>query len=55
MEPLLPDRYPNRDFFVADILDAMPKDDMASMEHPEAGYDADIAPMQYSLTPNRHS
>ena len=34
MEPLLPERYPNQDFFVADILDAVPKDDMASMEHP---------------------
>lgn len=32
---LLPDRYPNRDFFVADIFDGVPfKDDMASMEHP---------------------
>jgi plasmid replication initiation protein len=27
-------RYPQRDFFVADILDAAPKDDLASMEHP---------------------
>ena len=36
MEPLLPVRYPNRDFFVCDIFDALPyfKDDMASMEHP---------------------
>ncbi|SDD17508.1 Plasmid replication initiator protein [Cupriavidus sp. YR651] len=31
---LLPDRYTQRDFFVADILDAAPKDDIASMEHP---------------------
>jgi plasmid replication initiation protein len=32
---LLPDRYPNRDFFIADIFDNLPfKDDMASMEHP---------------------
>lgn len=31
---LLPDRHPIRDFFVLDIADAMPKDDMASMEHP---------------------
>jgi len=32
---LLPDRHPNRDFFVADIFDGVPfKDDMASMEHP---------------------
>jgi hypothetical protein len=32
--PLLPDRYPSGDFFVCDILDAAPKGDMASMEHP---------------------
>jgi len=34
VDPLLPDRYPTKDFFVADIFDATPKDDMASMEHP---------------------
>ena len=36
MEPLLPIRHPNRDFFVCDIFDALPyfKDDIASMEHP---------------------
>ena len=31
---LRPDRHPQHDFFIADILDANPKDDMASMEHP---------------------
>ncbi|MDP2086274.1 MAG: replication initiator protein A [Gemmobacter sp.] len=31
---LLPDRHPTSDFFVCDIFDALPKDDMASMEHP---------------------
>jgi plasmid replication initiation protein len=31
---LLPDRHPTGDFFVCDIFDASPKDDMASMEHP---------------------
>ena len=31
---LSPDRHIQRDFFVADILDAAPKGDMASMEHP---------------------
>lgn len=31
---LAPDRHPQRDFFVADILDVAPKDDLASMEHP---------------------
>ncbi len=32
--PLLPDRYPQPDFFVCDIFDAAPKSDTASMEHP---------------------
>mgnify|MGYP000010259336 CR=1 FL=1 len=31
---LLPDRHPNLDLFVLDIADAVPKDDLASMEHP---------------------
>ena len=31
---LLPERNRQGDFFVADILDVAPKDDMASMEHP---------------------
>lgn len=31
---LQPIRHPQKDFFVADILDAAPKDDTASMEHP---------------------
>ena len=31
---LTPNRHPNRDFFVADILDWALKDDRASMEHP---------------------
>jgi len=31
---LLPQRHPNRDFFLADILDASPRDDLASMENP---------------------
>jgi len=31
---LEPVRHPNKDFFIADIFDAVPKDDMASMEHP---------------------
>lgn len=31
---LLPDRHPIGDFFVCDIFDASPKDDLASMEHP---------------------
>ena len=32
--PLLPERHPEPDFFVCDILDAAPKSDMASMENP---------------------
>jgi plasmid replication initiation protein len=32
--PLLPDRHPQRDLFVCDIVDAVPKGDMASMENP---------------------
>ena len=32
--PLLPDRHPTADFFICDVLDAIPKDDLASMEHP---------------------
>ncbi|WP_425041389.1 replication initiator protein A [Primorskyibacter sp. S187A] len=31
---LLPDRHPTGDFFVCDIFDALPKGDLASMEHP---------------------
>lgn len=36
MEPLLPVRHKNRDFFICDIFDSLPyfKDDVASMEHP---------------------
>lgn len=32
--PLLPDRYPIQDFFICDVSDAIPKDDLGSMEHP---------------------
>ncbi len=31
---LLPDRHRQRDFFLCDVFDAIPKDDIASMEHP---------------------
>ncbi|MEM9735517.1 MAG: replication initiator protein A, partial [Pseudomonadota bacterium] len=31
---LLPDRHPQRDFFVCDLMDWVPKDDLATMEHP---------------------
>ena len=32
--PLLPERYPNADLFICDFLDAVPKGDIGSMEHP---------------------
>src|SRR3546814_16833186 len=32
--PLLPVRHPNQDLFICAVLDAIPKDDMASMDHP---------------------
>jgi len=32
--PLLPDRHPQRDLFVCDIVDAVPKGDISSMENP---------------------
>lgn len=31
---LTPVRHPQRDFFMCDVLDAAPKDDLGSMEHP---------------------
>lgn len=31
---LLSKKHPNRDFFILDIADVVPKDDLASMEHP---------------------
>lgn len=31
---LLPERHPTSDFFICDVFDALPKDDLASMEHP---------------------
>lgn len=34
LEPLLPERHPNLDLFVCDIVDAAPKSDLGSMEHP---------------------
>ncbi|MCL4676152.1 MAG: replication initiator protein A, partial [Pararhodobacter sp.] len=31
---MLPDRHPQPDFFLCDIFDASPKDDLGTMEHP---------------------
>ena len=33
-EPLLPERHPQPDIFICNILDSIPKDDWHSMEHP---------------------
>lgn len=33
-QALLPERHPTADFFVCDVFDALPKDDLATMEHP---------------------
>ena len=33
-DALLPDRHPTTDFFVCDVFDAAPKNDLVSMEHP---------------------
>src|ERR1700733_14502155 len=32
--PLLPDRHASQEVFICDVTDAIPKDDMGSMEHP---------------------
>lgn len=47
--PLLPDRHPQRDFFVCDILDAAPKADVGSMEHPifSLSTKPDLRPRRY--------
>ena len=34
MGSLLSDHYPKRDFFILDVADPAPKDDMALLEHP---------------------
>lgn len=47
--PLLPDRHPQGDFFVCDILDAAPKADVGPMEHPifSLSTKPDIRPRKY--------
>ncbi len=47
--PLLPDRHPIQDFFICDVTDAIPKDDMGSMEHPifSLGTKPDLAIREY--------
>lgn len=52
--PLLPHRWPDGDFFICDILDAAPKGDMASMEHPifSISTKPDLATRRYESGPN---
>ena len=47
--PLLPLRHPQRDFFLCDIFDAVPKSDIASMEHPlfSLSTKPDMTPRRY--------
>jgi plasmid replication initiation protein len=47
--PLLPDRHPNRDLFVCDVVDAVPKGDMSAMEHPVFSLSTkpDLRPRRY--------
>jgi len=48
--PLLPDRHPQRDLFVCDIVDAVPKGDMSSMQHPVFSLSTkpDMRPRRYA-------
>lgn len=52
--PLLPDRHPQRDLFVCDIVDAVPKGDMSSMEHPVFSLSTkpDMRPRRYERAGN---
>jgi hypothetical protein len=61
--PLLPDRHPQKDLFVWDIVDAVPKGDMSSMEHPVFSLSTkpDMRPRRYErrgnwieISPSRH-
>ena len=52
--PLLPDRHPQKDLFVCDIVDAVPKGDMSSMEHPVFSLSTkpDMRPRRYERGEN---
>ena len=52
---LLPERHPQRDFFVLDIADVVLKDDMASMEHPlfSLATKPDMRHLEYRNSDNR--
>ncbi len=47
--PLLPERHPQQDLFICDIFDAVPKGDIASMEHPVFSLSTkpDVRPRRY--------
>jgi hypothetical protein len=47
--PLIPDRHPQQDMFVCNIVDASPKADMGSMEHPvfSLSRKPDMKPCEY--------
>ena len=53
--PLLPDRHPQTELFLADIADAILKDDLASMEHPlfTLSKHPDLTPRRYEHNGNR--
>ena len=52
--PLLPERHPQRDLFVCDIVDAVPKGDMSSMAHPVFSLSTkpDMRPRRYQKGDN---
>jgi len=61
--PLLPERHPQRELFVCDVVDAVPKGDMSAMEHPVFSLSTkpDMRPRRYErgenwieISPSRH-
>lgn len=52
---LLPDRHPQKDFFILDISDVVPKDDLASMAHPlfSLATKPDMRQLEYRSGDNR--
>ena len=55
MSRLLPDRHPTKDFFILDVHEASPKDDLASMEHPifSLSVKPDMRELEYEHNGNR--
>ena len=51
----LPDRHPDKDFFILDVTEASPKDDLASMEHPvfSLSVKPDMRELDYAHNGNR--